>query len=78
MTRKENRVNDDGVLQGKIDMDLVTKLLQSDVTTYRIGKITGISLGNLYQLRHGQREIRNLKITTAYLLSECAKQIGIE
>lgn len=78
MIRKLNKPSDEEVLQGKIDMDLVTKLLQSDVTTYRIGKITGISLGNLYQLRHGKRKIRNLKITTAYLLSECAKKIGIK
>ena len=78
MIRKLNKPSDEEVLQGKIDMDLVTKLLQSDVTTYRIGKITGISLGNLYQLRHGKRKIRNLKITSAYLLSECAKQIGIK
>lgn len=78
MTKTIDKLSDQELLKGKIDMDLVTKLLQSDVTTYRIGKITGISLGNLYQLRHGKRKIRNLKITSAYLLSECAKQIGIK
>lgn len=78
MTKTIDKLSDQELLKGKIDMDLVTKLLQSDVTTYRISKITGINLGNLYQLRHGKRKIRNLKITTAYLLSEFAKQIGIK
>lgn len=59
-------------------MDLVTELLNSNITTYQISKMTGINLGNLFQIRNGKRKIRNFKITTAYLLSEYVKKICIK
>ena len=78
MTKNLNKPSDEEILKGQIDMDLVTKLLKSNITTYQISKMTGVNLGNLFQIRNGKRKIRNLKITTAYLLSEYAKKIGIK
>ena len=70
MTKNLNKPSDEEILKSQIDMDLVTKLLKSNITTYQISKMTGVNLGNLFQIRNGKRKIRNLKITTAYLLSE--------
>ncbi len=78
MTKNLNKPSDEEILKSQIDMDLVTKLLKSNITTYQISKMTGVNLGNLFQIRNGKRKIRNIKITTAYLLSEYAKQIGIK
>lgn len=72
------QLSDQELLNGKIDMHLVTKLLQSDVTTYRISKVAGVDIGNLFRLRHGEKDIRQLQIKTAYLLTKCAKQLGIK
>lgn len=78
MIKKLNKPTDEEVLKSKIDMQLVTKLLKSNITTYQISKMTCVNLGNLFQIRNGKRKIRNIKITTAYLLSEYAKKIGIK
>ena len=78
MTKNPNKPSDEEILKSQIDMDLVTKLLKSNITTYQISKMTGVNLGNLFQIRNGKRKIRNIKITTAYLLSEYAKKIDIK
>lgn len=77
MTRRRNIIKDNEVLKSQIDMDLVVKLLQSEITSYRINKDTGFSVGTLSDLRTGKRKICNLNVRSAYLLSEYAKKTGI-
>ena len=78
MTKKLNKPNDEEVLKSKIDMQLVTKLLKSEITSYRINKDTGFSVGTLSDLRTGKRKVSNLNVRSAYTLSEYAKKIGIK
>lgn len=66
------------LLNSKIDMALVVKLLNSDISSYQIGKAIGVSSGNISRLKNKKRKIENLNVKTAYLLSEYAKQIGIK
>ena len=65
------------LLHSKIDMALVVKLLNSDISSYQIGKAIGVSSGNISRLKNKKRKIENLNVKTAYLLSEYAKKIGI-
>lgn len=66
------------LLNSKIDMALVVKLLNSDISSYQIRKAIGVSSGNISRLKNKKRKIENLNVKTAYLLSEYAKQIGIK
>lgn len=36
MTKNLNKPSEEEILKGQIDMDLVTKLLKSNITTYQI------------------------------------------
>lgn len=66
------------LLNSKIDMALVVKLLNSDISSYQIRKAIGVSSGNISRLKNKKRKIENLNVKTAYLLSEYAKKIGIK
>ena len=49
--------------------------LLENVTQYRIAKETGISQGNISQLKHGKIKIENLAFKTASALTELAKKM---
>lgn len=66
------------LLNSKIDMALVVKLLNSDISSYQIRKAIGVSSGNISRLKNKKRKIENLNVKTAYLLSEYSKKIGIK
>ena len=78
MIKNMNKPSDEEILRGKIDMNLVTKLIYSNVSPYKIEAATGIPNNNIYKLRHGERNIINLNVKTVYSLSEYAKKIGIK
>lgn len=78
MIKKLNKPSEEEILKGKIDMNLVTKLIYSDVSPYKIEAATGIPNNNIYKLRQGERKIVNLNVKTVYSLSEYAKKIGIK
>lgn len=52
--------------------ELITKLFESDITTYRIAKDTGLSQGTLDRYRSGQSDIGNMNLKTAKELEELA------
>ena len=45
-----NKPSDEEILKGKIDMNLVTKLIYSNVSPYKIEAATGIPNNNIYKL----------------------------
>lgn len=53
-------------------MKLITKLFDSDITTYRMAKDTGLSQGTLDRYRSGQSDIGNMNLKTAKELEEWA------
>ncbi|MEN3822211.1 hypothetical protein V8V48_05400 [Staphylococcus xylosus] len=53
--------------------DVIQKLLDSDISSYKIGKETGISNSIIQRLRNGERTIGNLSLDTAERLYEYAK-----
>ncbi|MEB7508387.1 hypothetical protein [Staphylococcus xylosus] len=53
--------------------ELIQKLLDSDISSYKIGKETGVSNSIIQRLRSGNRSIGNLTLDTAEKLYEYAK-----
>ncbi|MGW7998920.1 hypothetical protein ACWEYI_00040 [Staphylococcus xylosus] len=53
--------------------DVIQKLLDSDISSYKIGKETGVSNSIIQRLRNGERTIGNLSLDTAEKLYEYAK-----
>ncbi|WP_436866184.1 hypothetical protein [Staphylococcus pseudoxylosus] len=53
--------------------DVIQKLLDSDISSYKIGKETGVSNSIIQRLRNGERTIGNLTLDTAEKLYEYAK-----
>ncbi|UXV48996.1 hypothetical protein MUA68_14680 (plasmid) [Staphylococcus aureus] len=53
----------------------INKLLESDVTGYKIHKATGISQARISDLRKGKRTIGNLTVDTALKLYEYQKKL---
>ncbi|AID01746.1 XRE family transcriptional regulator [Staphylococcus xylosus] len=51
----------------------IQKLLDSDISSYKIGKETGVSNSIIQRLRKGERTIGNLTLDTAEKLYEYAK-----
>ncbi|HHV8920072.1 TPA: hypothetical protein ACURE6_000373 [Staphylococcus aureus] len=53
----------------------IKKLLDSDITGYKISKETGVSQYVISQVRLGKREIDNLTLKTTEKLYEYAKKV---
>lgn len=53
--------------------EIIQKLLDSDISSYKIGKETGVSNSIIQRLRSGNRSIGNLTLDTAEKLYEYAK-----
>lgn len=53
--------------------DEIQKLLDSDISSYKIGKEAGVSNSVIQRLRNGERTIGNLTLDTAEKLYEYAK-----
>jgi len=51
-------------------IDKVKKLLDSDITSYRISKETGVSVASIGATRRGERKIDNMQLKTAEKLGE--------
>jgi len=50
--------------------DKIKKLLDSDISAYKIAKDTGIPQPNITNLRNGKREIGNLSLRVAEILGK--------
>ena len=64
------------LLNSKIDMALVVKLLNSDISSYQIGKAIGVSSGNISRLKNKKRKIEKInkklhRIISAVLFYYC-------
>ncbi|MFV5900244.1 hypothetical protein ACLIJT_00410 [Staphylococcus gallinarum] len=55
--------------------EVIQKLLDSDISSYKIGKETGISNSIIQRLRNGERTIGNLTLDTAETLYKYAKGV---
>lgn len=51
-------------------IDKVKKLLDSDITSYRISKETGVSVASIGATRRGERKVDNMRLKTAEKLGE--------
>jgi len=50
--------------------DKIKKLLDSDISAYKIAKDTGIPQPNITNLRNGKREIANLSLRVAEIIGK--------
>lgn len=53
----------------------IYNLINGDITAYAIYKATGISQGNLSDLRSGKRKIENLNLSTIMKLQQFINQL---
>lgn len=59
----------------KIIKEIKELLIESDVTTYQIGKDTGLNFNMLQFYRIGQRKVENMSLKTASILYDYIKKI---
>ncbi|KRL02535.1 hypothetical protein [Liquorilactobacillus capillatus] len=56
------------------DPDMIQKLLNSDLSGWKIEKETGVSRNAILEMRHGRRKIKNLRLETAIKLTAYASK----
>ena len=56
----------------------IEKLINSEITAYKISKETGVSVGNISELKSGKRKIGNLTLDTAEKLYDYYQKIKAE
>lgn len=54
------------------DSEMIQKLLNSDLSGWKIEKETGVSRNAILEMRHGRREVKNLRLDTAIKLTTYA------
>ncbi len=62
----------------KIIKEIKELLIESDVTTYQIGKDTGLNFNMLQFYRIGQRKVENMSLKTASILYDYIKKLNKE
>lgn len=56
----------------------IEKLINSEITAYKISKETGVSVGNISELKSGKRKIGNLTLDTAEKFYDYYQKIKAE
>lgn len=55
--------------------ETITKLINSEITAYRISKDTGVSVNNIQAMKNGKRKVGNLTLDTAEILYNYALKL---
>ena len=64
-------------MQSTTIKELVTQVINSDMTAYAIGKGSGVNVSMVMRLRSGERQIENTTVMTAQRLIDYGYKSGL-